>query len=136
MLEQAAGNAQALILGTIAFLQARGIAPREWAESLGETFSQAWGTPRPWDAGELLDAMLTNLRSLGAVVDDVQLDVDRAEAVIDGFPDPELCQAFGVEPAAAADFHAAAGVIAAQRGLRWSWELLPDGRTRLVVERE
>lgn len=135
LLEQAAGNAQALLLGTIAFLQSRQIAPREWAEALGETFSRAWGPPRVWDASELLDAMLTNLRSLGAEVEAAQLDVDRAEAVISGFPDAELCLAFGVAPADVADFHAAAGVIAAQRGLRWGWELLPDGRTRFVVER-
>ena len=66
LLEQARGNAQALILGTISFLKARGVSPEDWAAALGETFSRGWGDPRPWDAGEFLDAMLTNLRAFGA----------------------------------------------------------------------
>ena len=135
LLEQARGNAQALILATIVFLRERGIPPREWAAAIGKTFSGGWGAPRPWDAGEFLDAMLTNLRALGAEVVSTELGVDRAEAVTTGFPDEELCALFGVEPEQAALFHEAAGQIAAARGLRWRWELGEDGLTRYVVER-
>jgi hypothetical protein len=136
LLEQARGNAQALILATVAFLEARGIPPVEWADAIGETFSQGWGDLRPWDAGEFLDAMLTNLRALGAEVISVELGVDRAEAATTGFPDPELCKTFGIAPERVAVFHEAAGRIAAPRGLRWSWELAPGGVTRYVVEKE
>ena len=66
LLEQARENAQALLLATIAFLEARGVPPAEWAAAIGERFSRGWGEPRPWDAGEFLDAMLTNLRAFGA----------------------------------------------------------------------
>src|SRR5215213_4136586 len=135
LLEQARSNAQALILATVAFLEERGTPPVEWAAAIGETFARGWGDPRPWDAGEFLDAMLTNLRALGAEVKQANLGVDRAEATISGFPDPELCALFGVDPPHAAVFHAAAAAIAAPRGLRWSWELEPDGITRFVVER-
>lgn len=136
LLEQARGNAQALILGTIPFLEKRGIPPEEWAAALGETFSQGWGDPRPWDAAEFLDAMLTNMRALGAEVVSVDLQVERAEAATTGFPDPELCALFGVSPERAAVFHEAAGQIAAARGLRWTWEMSEDGVTRFVVERD
>jgi hypothetical protein len=135
LLEQARGNAQALILATVAFLDRRGIAPEEWAAAIGETFGRGWGEPRPWDAGEFLDAMLTNLRALGAEVIEVELGVERATAATTGFPDPELCALFGVEPARAALFHEAAVSIAGPRGLRWSWELGADGVTRYVVVR-
>jgi hypothetical protein len=135
LLEQARGNAQALILATLAFVQERGIPLEEWAAAIGKTFARGWGDPRPWDAGEFLDAMLTNLRALGAEVKRAQLGVDRAEAITSGFPDPELCALFGVDPSQAAVFHAAAAAIAAPRGLRWTWELEPDGSTRFVVER-
>ena len=136
LLEQARGNAQALILATVAFLGNRGIAPAEWAVALGESFARGWDKARPWDAGEFLDAMLTNLRALGAEVREVELGVDRAEAAIRGFPDPELCALFGVEPARAAVIHGAAAAIAAPRGLSWSWRLGEDGVTRFVVERK
>ena len=135
LLEQARGNAQAVILATIAFLEARSIAPQEWAGAIGETFGRGWGEPRPWDAGEFLDAMLTNLRALGAEVVDFELGVERATAVTVGFPDPELCALFGIDPARAAVFHEAAAAIAAPRGLRWTWELGPKGVTRYAVVR-
>ncbi len=135
LLEQAQGNAQALILATVAFLEQRGIPPAEWATAIGESFAQGWGDPRPWDAGEFLDAMLTNLRAFGAEVKGAELGVDRAEATITGFPDPGLCSLFGVDPAHAAVFHDAAAAIAAPRGLRWTRETEPDGITRFRVER-
>lgn len=135
LLEQARQNAQATILATVAFLEGRGIPPPEWAAAIGETFSRGWGDPRPWDAGEFLDAMLTNLRALGAEVRSVELGVDRAEAETTGFPDPELCALVGVSPAAAAIFHEAAAAIAAPRGLSWSWQFGEDGATRFLVER-
>lgn len=135
LLEQARANAQALILATVAFLEDRGIPPLAWAASIGETFAAGWGETRPWDAGEFLDAMLTNLRALGAEVIAVELGVDRAEATIAGFPDPALCALFGLEPARAAVIHNAAAAIAAPRGLTWTWEMGEDGATRFVVSR-
>jgi hypothetical protein len=135
LLEQARGNAQALILATVAFLDERGIPPAEWATAIGGTFARGWGDPRPWDAGEFLDAMLTNLRTLGAEVKQADLGVDHAEATTSGFPALELCALVGVDPSHAAMFHAAAAAIAAPRGLRWTWELETDGVTRFVVER-
>ena len=136
LLEQARGNAQALILATVAFLEQRGIPPAEWAAAIGETFAAGWGDVRPWDAGEFLDAMLTNLRALGADVTTVELGVDRAAATISGFPEPALCELFGVDPERAAVIHDAAAAIAAPRGLSWSWRFGDDGATRLVVERK
>jgi len=135
LLEQARDNAQALILATVAFLEERGIPTEEWAAAIGGSFARGWGDPRPWDAGEFLDAMLTNLRALGAQVKQAELGVDRAEATTTGFPDPELSALFDVDPSRAAVLHAAAAAIAAPRGLRWTWQLQPDGITRFVVER-
>lgn len=136
LLEQARANAQALILATIAFLEANGVPPHEWAAAIGGSFSRGWGDVRPWDAGEFLDAMLTNMRALGANVIEVTLDVDRAEASTCGFPDPDLCALLGVDQSRAGAIHDAAAAIAAPRGLHWTWRLEADGVTRFVVERQ
>lgn len=134
LLEQAQSNAQALVIATAAFLAERGVALDAWAAALGERFGRAWDEPRPWDAGEFLDAMLTNYRALGATVVTVELGVDRAEATTTGFPDPDLCALFAVDPALAAHFNDGPAAIAGPRGLRWTWTL--DGaETRYVVER-
>jgi hypothetical protein len=135
LLEQARDNAQALILATVAFLQERNIPPAEWAAAIGETFALGWGDPRPWDAGEFLDAMLTNLRALGAEVKQAEFGVDHAEATTTGFPDPELCALLGIDPSHAAVISNAAAAIAASRGLRWTWQLEPNSVTRFIVER-
>ena len=132
LLEQARANAQATVIATAGFLHARGVPLAEWAAALGALFARGWDEPRPWDAGEFLDAMLTNYRAMGAAVESVALGEVRAEAVTTGFPDPDLCALFGVEVTVAAAFNDATAAIAAQRGLAWTWDL--DGaRTRYLV---
>lgn len=126
LLDQAQSNAQAAIMATARFLHDRGIPLGEWARSLGETFSLAWDEPRAWEAGEFMDAMLTNLRALGADVVSAELGLDRAEAVIEGFPDPMLSAMFKVDPALTAEFNHATDVIAVARGIDWTWALDGD----------
>jgi hypothetical protein len=132
LLEQAQSNAQAVIVATAAFLGARGVPLEEWVAAIGLALARGWDEPRPWDAGEFLDAMLTNYRSLGAEIVEVDLTTDRAEAVLRGFPDPDICALFGVEPALAAAFHQVAAPIALERGLTWS-STPENGDTRLLV---
>jgi hypothetical protein len=134
LLEQAQANAQAMVIATAAFLQERGVPVEEWAEALGRTFARGWDEPRPWDAGEFMDAMLTNYRAMGAEPRFADLGAERAEAATTGFPDPDLCAVLGVEVALAARFNDAAAAIARDRGLTWTWAL--DGeQTRYRAER-
>lgn len=134
LLEQAQANAQALVIATTKFLGDRGVPLEAWTGAIGCIFAQGWDEPRPWDAGEFLDAMLTNYRALGAVVEAVELAPDQAQATTRGFPDPDLCAVFGVEPSLAARFHDAPAPIARDRQLDWSWTL--DGEeTRIFVKR-
>jgi hypothetical protein len=134
LLEQAQANAQATIIATAAFLHERGLPIDGWTEAVGRRFAIGWDAPRPWDAGEFLDAMLTNFRSLGATILSVELDPERAAATASGFPDPDLCTLFAVDPALPASFNDATVVIARERGLDWSWTLDGD-RTHYVVTR-
>jgi len=134
LLEQAQANAQALAIATLAFLSKRGISPEEWAESVGRSLSVSWDDPEPWEAGEFLDAMLTNLRSLGATVVSSSLQPDRAEATVRNFPDPELCSLFGVDLKVAACINDLPAPIAAERSLRWSWSRRGD-ETHIEVSR-
>jgi hypothetical protein len=134
LLEQAQANAQATIIATVAFLQESGFPIDAWADAVGRRLARGWDPPRPWDAGEFMDAMLTNLRALGADVRSVDLGLDRAEAITVGFPDPDLCVLFGVEPVLASRFHGTAAAIARDRDLEWTWTIEGD-RTHLVAAR-
>jgi hypothetical protein len=133
LLEQSKQNAQALILATIAVLDDLGLLPEAWADAVAERFSYAWGIEEPWEPGEFLDAMLTNYRALGAMVEHSEANDDRATALITGFPDDELSDLFTVSVEDAANFHRVAAGIAKPRGLDWRWELLEDGQTRFTV---
>jgi hypothetical protein len=132
LLEQAQSNAQATILATALFLHQKGISLDEWAAAMGKTFALAWNDSQSWEAGEFLDAMLTNLRSLGATVISAQLGIDRAEAIVSGFPDLDLCEFFSIDPALAVRYNDAAREIAAKVGLAWEWRRQRD-RLFLVV---
>lgn len=134
LLEQAQSNAQATIVATIGFLTERGIPAEEWAAAIGGAFARLWDEGRAWEAGEFLDAMLTNFRSLGAEVISSELGIDRAEAAIGGFPSPFYTEAFGVDPAHVLRYVDAARVIAAKVGLVWEWKQQRD-RLQLVVRR-
>jgi hypothetical protein len=134
LLEQSQSNGQATIIATVAFLTERKIPIADWTASLGHTFGLAWDEPEPWDAGEFLDAMLTNFRSLGATILTSTLDPDRAEATTIGFPDPELCAIFNVDPALVAAFNDIPAALAADRSLTWEWFRTAE-ETRYSVRR-
>jgi hypothetical protein len=134
LLEQAQSNAQAAIIATVAFLRDEGISLDRWADSLGRTFARGWDEPQPWEAGEFMEAMLINLRSLGATIIASDLGTDHAEATTTGFPDADLCALFGVASDQVARFNDATTVFARDRGLTWAWTL--DGEvTRYTADR-
>lgn len=134
LLEHARANAQLAIMATAVFLDDQGVSLDAWTGAIGRVFARGWGEPRPWDAGEFLDAILTNIRAVGGEVVSAVLEPERAEAVTVGFPDPDLCDQFGVDVALAARYNDAIAPIAAERGLSWVWTL--DGeQTRYVVGR-
>lgn len=134
LLEQAQANAQAALIATVGFLLDHGLSVADWAAALGARFERAWGEPEPWEAGEFLDAILANLRSLGATVEGADLGPERATATTRGFPDPESCATLGVEPAVVAGYNDATRPIAEARGLSWAWRY--DGeRTEYAVAR-
>ena len=134
LLEHAQANAQLAIIATAVFLHDRGVPLEEWTGAIGRVFARGWGEPRAWDAGEFLDAILTNVRAIGGEVLSAELEPERAEAVTIGFPDPELCAQFGVGLAVAARYNDAVAPIAAERGVSWAWTLDGD-RTRYAVAR-
>ena len=122
LLEQAQLDAQATIMATALFLHQKGISLDEWTSFLGKTFALAWNDSDSWEAGEFMDAMLTNQRALGATVVSAQLGIDHAEAVTTGFPDPELSELFSIDPALTVRYNDAAKALAAKVGLTWEWK--------------
>src|SRR4051794_23251324 len=134
LLEQAASNAQAMTMATALFLHQKRIPLEEWAEALGKVFALGWNDSEPWEAGEFLDAMLTNVRALGGKVVSSQLDADHAEATTTGFPSTDMSEFFSIDPALSARFLDCGKVLAGRLGLTWEWKRTGE-RVRFTVER-
>ena len=121
LLEQCQGNAASLLLATLSVLAEQGISVDAWAAGVAQIFARSWEREELWTAGEYLDALLTNFRSLGATVAAAYLGETEATAAIENYPDEELARMLGVDPAfVEAMFHV--GVhLAGLWGLRLRW---------------
>lgn len=134
LLDLASSNAQAILLATASFLAGQGVPLEEWTASLGQSFARSWGEPEPWSADEFLDAMLTNYRSVGASVVDATLNPDRAEALIAGFPNPELCDDLEIDCGILDVYFTLPETLATDRDLTWEWRR-EGANTRFTVTR-
>jgi hypothetical protein len=135
LLEQGQTNAQATIMATALFLHQRGVPLEEWTAFLGKTFAMAWSDSQPWEAGEFLDAILVNMRALGATIVSAELGIDRAEAVISGFPNLALCELFSIDASLVARFNDTTRVLAEKIGMSWEWKRA-GAQTRYTVTRD
>jgi hypothetical protein len=132
LLDLSRANGQAVVLATAAFLREIDVPAAAWTAFLGELFARSWDPDLELTAGEFLDAMLTNYRSLGAEVLSAKLGSDRAEAVIAGFPKRELSLELGVDGDLAMGYFDVPAALAASHNLVWHWER-DDVRTKLLV---
>lgn len=132
LLEQAQFNAQALMLAGVAALEGERV--ERWAQGVANVFLQGWNREREWQAAEVLDALLTNYRSFGAQVIEVDLESTPATATIAELPDLELAESLGV-PETHADvlFDIGASIATSLgRSLKWSRET-DTGDVRISV---
>lgn len=98
LLDQAQLNAQALLLGTVDILRDNPAALESWRDGLAAIFIRGWDAEREWSANEILDALLTNYRSFGAVVVDHVADSDDPSATMSGLPDTVLVEELRLDP--------------------------------------
>jgi hypothetical protein len=96
LLEQSQLNAQALVLSVFASLGDDPAAVTRMAAGIAETFLRAWDAEREWAPVEILDALLTNFRSLGGEVDQYEPEEVAPSAEIEGLPDPVLVEQLGI----------------------------------------
>lgn len=134
LLDQAQLNAQAMLLGTVDLLKAHPHVLAFWREGLAEIFMRAWDTEREWSANAILDALLTNYRSFGALVIEHDDAVDPPTARIAELPDPELAQALDLDPAHIQELLLIGAALTRHLGGRLDWTIEPDaGEIQLTV---
>lgn len=134
LLEQSQLNAQALILGIFDTVRDEPAAIDQLTAGIANTFARGWDASREWAAAEILDALLTNFRSLGGEIDSYEPEEVSPSAIVVGLPDSGLVEQLQVSPLAFRPMLLVSERLVKQLGceLEWSHDAA-SGRIRLQV---
>ena len=134
LFEQAAFNAQALVLGTIQTLGTVEGGVDHWRAGIADIFARGWDRTRTWRAAEILDALLTNYRAFGADIIEADLSAEVPTALISGLPDLDLAESLELDPNQIAELFAVGGLIVQRLGGTLEWDIDDEtGDVRLSV---
>ncbi len=136
LLEQSQMNAQALLLGVFDAIHDDQEVLRRVTDGLAATFLRGWDAERDWEPVEILDALLTNFRSLGGDIDRYAPDDASPSAEVVDLPDADLVAQLGVSAIAFRPMLLVCQRLVEQLGseLEWSHDAA-SGRIRLQVNR-
>jgi hypothetical protein len=134
LLEQSQLNAQALVLGIFDAVRDDPATTNRLTAGIARTFANGWDANREWAPVEILDALLTNFRSLGGEIDDYEPEEASPSAVVVGLPDSSLVEQLGVSPLSFRPMLAVSERLVDSLGceLEWSHDATA-GRIRLQV---
>ena len=136
LLSSAQGNATAFVLATIAYLKEQGLAVEGYVRFFGSKFAPGWE--------ELADQPLAvartvarNAVSVGGTLRSLSGGEERAEMIIEGWPDEELLGTLGLRREEGEAMWDSFGPIMEHINIRYSWgHREEDGAVKLVFERE
>jgi hypothetical protein len=134
VLEQAKANAQALFLVTIGYLKDKKLSVDEFWSFVGEKFTLGWDSLQGKGALEAMRIFALNMVSVGGILESLSGDKARAEAVIAGWPSPDLMQAFGVSQSDTDRSYAVFQPIADVLELKYEWRRQGD-RVTMILSR-
>lgn len=135
LLEQAQLNAQAMLLGTVEILSEHPDILERWRRGLAEIFIRSWDAGRSWPATAILDALLTNYRSFGAVVVELDQAADPPTARIATLPDPLLVAGLKLDPEHIRELLMIGALLAEHLGGTLDWTLDAETRDLLLSVR-
>ncbi|MDE3230031.1 MAG: hypothetical protein KGO05_09105 [Chloroflexota bacterium] len=96
MLEQAKGNATAIMAVTIAYLKRTGASVADWTRFTASALAAGWTEAADFDAMQLGRVWALNIASTGGAVQSLQGGAQRAELIVTDWPAGELLAAFGL----------------------------------------
>lgn len=96
LLEQAKGNAIAIMLVSVAYLKRTGASAMDWTRFAGAALAPSWREAADFDASQLARIWALNLASTGGAVQSLQGDAQRAELVVSDWPSGDVLMALGL----------------------------------------
>jgi hypothetical protein len=134
VLQQAKANAQALSLVTTGYFKEKGLPVDEFWSFVGEKFTLGWDPLKGKGARVAMRTFALNMVSVGGTLESLSGDEARAEAVISGWPSPDLLQAFGGSQSDVDRMYAVFGPIAELLGLQYEWRRQGDRVTLILSQ--
>jgi hypothetical protein len=136
ILSYAQGNATAFVLATIAYLKEHGLAVEDYVRFFGSKFAPGWEELRDQPLTAVARTAALNAVSVGGTLRSLSGDEDRAEVVIDGWPDEEISGVLGLGNDEGEVMWDSFEPIMEHLGIRYSWgHEQENGTVRLTFER-
>lgn len=96
LLEQAKGNATAIMLVTLAYLKQAGGSAADWTRFAATALAPGWTEAANFDAMQLGRVWALNFVSTGGAAQSLQGDAQRAELVVSDWPSGEFLTMLGL----------------------------------------
>jgi hypothetical protein len=135
LLPYAQGNATAFVLATIAYLKEHGMAVDDYVRFFGSRFAPGWEELRNEPLTTVAQAAAMNAVSVGGTLRSFSGDEERAEVIIEGWPDEEILEVLGLERGDGEAMWDSFEPIMTHLDIRYSWGHEEDGAVRIIFER-
>jgi hypothetical protein len=135
LLSYAQGNATAFALATIAYLKEQGLAVDDYVRFFGRRFAPGWEELRSEPVRVVAQTAALNAVSVGGTLRSLSGDEERAEVIIDGWPDEEISGTLGLSRSDGEAMWDSFEPIMEHLGIRYSWQHEEDGAVRMTFDR-
>jgi hypothetical protein len=135
LLPYAQGNATAFVLATIAYLKEQGLAVDDYVRFFGSRFAPGWEELRNEPLTAVARTAAMNAVSVGGTLRSFSGDEERAEVIIEGWPDEEILEVLGLERGDGEAMWDSFEPIMRHLDIRYSWGHEEDGAVRIIFER-
>src|SRR5918997_4846792 len=135
LLPFAQGNATAFVLATIAYLKEHGLAVDDYVRFFGSRFAPGWEELRDEPLATVARTAAMNAVSVGGTLRSFSGEEQRAEVIIEGWPDEETLEVLGLERSDGEAMWDSFEPIMAHLDIRYSWRHEEDGAVRITFER-
>jgi hypothetical protein len=135
LLSYAQGNATAFVLATIAYLKEQGLAVDDFVRFFGSRFAPGWEDLRSEPITAVARTAALNAVSVGGTLRSLSGDEERAEMIIEGWPDEEISGTLGLSRGDGEAMWDSFEPIMEHLGIRYSWGHEEDGAVRITFER-
>jgi hypothetical protein len=135
LLSYAQGNATAFALATIAYLKEQGLSVDDYVRFFGRRFAPGWEELRSEPVAAVGRTAALNAVSVGGVLRSLSGDEERAEVIIEGWPDEEISGTLGLARSDGEAMWDSFEPIMEHLGIRYSWRHEEDRAVRMTLER-